>query len=90
MEGKNVKKSILFALILAVSTYSWQQMATACPKDGHGCQKNQSGQQLGEESGQQPADRQEATGKPDCDHPCNGQNKDGEPCTKKPLCDRKL
>ena len=84
-----MKKWLVLTLVLCVSIFTCQQLATACPKDGRGCQKNEAAKQAGEEAGQQAADKQ-ASAKPDCDHPCEGNKSDDKPCPNKPLCDRKI
>jgi hypothetical protein len=85
-----MKKWLVLTLVLCVGIFTWQQLAIACPADGHGCQKTEGAKQTGEEAEQQAADKQ-ANVKPDCDHPCDGHDSaNNKPCPTKSLCDRKI
>ena len=84
-----MKKWLVLTLVLCVSTFTCQQLATASPKDGHDCQKNEAAKQAGDEAGQQASDKQ-ANAKPGCDHPCDGNKSDDKPCANKAPCDRKI
>lgn len=87
-----MKKWLVLTLVLCLSIFTWQQLATACPVDGDGCQKTEAAKQKGEEAGQQAADKEakEANAKPGCDHPCDGHKDGDKPCPNKTLCNRKI
>ena len=84
-----MKKWLVLTLALSVSIFTCQQIAVACPADGHGCQKAEAAKQTGEKAGQQAADKQ-ANAKPDCYHPCEGHKSGDKPCPNKKLCDKKI
>ena len=76
-----MKKWLVLTLALSVSIFTCQQLAVACPADGHGCQKTEGAKQAGEVAGKQ------ANAKPGCDHPCDGHKSGDKQANAKPGCD---